>query len=113
MTCKKGITNEKSVMNEDNGPTYDELRTKCDDLQKQVAHSLVVEQDLINIRDSLDRDLTRDNLFELIKTVETSGGKRPYCIVFSPYGDRIAVGYDDSNRIHFLSGYDLHLLNKQ
>lgn len=59
MTCKKGITDKKSVMNEDNGPTYDELRTKCDDLQKQVAHSLVVEQDLINIRDSLDRDLTR------------------------------------------------------
>lgn len=46
-------------MKEDGGSAYERLRALCDDLQKQVAHSLVVEQELIYARDRLDRDVTR------------------------------------------------------
>jgi len=42
-----------------NAPTYDELRAACRDLQKEIAHYLVVEQDLIYARDRLDRELGR------------------------------------------------------
>jgi class 3 adenylate cyclase len=42
-----------------NKPTYDELKALCDDLQKRATRSLRVEQDLIDARDSLDRDLAR------------------------------------------------------
>ncbi len=39
--------------------SYDELKARCEDLQKQVAKFLKVEQDLVYARNSLDRDLTR------------------------------------------------------
>lgn len=42
-----------------NKPTYDELITRCDDLQGQVIRFLKVEQELINTRSQLDRDLVR------------------------------------------------------
>ena len=46
-------------MNDVQQPTYDELKAKCDDFQSQIIHSMVVKQDLINARNSLDRDLAR------------------------------------------------------
>jgi len=42
-----------------NKPTYNELQARCDDLQGQVIRFLKVEQDLINTRNSIDRDLAR------------------------------------------------------
>jgi signal transduction histidine kinase len=42
-----------------NKPSYDELQARCDDLQGQVIRFLKVEQDLINTRNSIDRDLDR------------------------------------------------------
>ena len=42
-----------------NKPTYDELQARSNDLQNQVIRFLKVEQDLINTRNSLDRDLAR------------------------------------------------------
>jgi class 3 adenylate cyclase len=44
--------------------TYDELKTRYEDLQKHTTRSLKIEQDLINARDSLDRDLTRFKTFQ-------------------------------------------------
>jgi signal transduction histidine kinase len=43
----------------DSPSVVDDLRTLCSDLQRQVTHSLVVEQELINARDRRDRDLNR------------------------------------------------------
>lgn len=40
-------------------PSYDELLSKCDDLQGQVIRFLKVEQDLIYTRNQLDHDLAR------------------------------------------------------
>src|SRR5665648_539011 len=42
-----------------NKPSYDELKTKCDDFQAQIIRFLKVEQDLIDTRSKLDRDLSR------------------------------------------------------
>ncbi|MCK4464580.1 MAG: hypothetical protein KAU83_02615, partial [Bacteroidales bacterium] len=42
-----------------NNKTYDELKATCEDLQGQVIRFLKVEQDLINTRSQLDRDLAR------------------------------------------------------
>ena len=39
--------------------TYDELKARYDDLQKQAAHSLTVQQELVLAKDNLDRDLSR------------------------------------------------------
>jgi hypothetical protein len=41
------------------GLSYDNLRTRCEDLQRQAAHSLVDNQRLIDARDRLDREITR------------------------------------------------------
>jgi signal transduction histidine kinase len=43
----------------DDNKTISHLRTVCDELYRQVAHSLAMEQQLVNARDSLDRDVTR------------------------------------------------------
>ena len=40
-------------------PTYDELKTICNDLQKRLSRHIVTQQTLINVRDSLDSELTR------------------------------------------------------
>jgi len=49
----------------DNKPSYDELKTKCDDFQAQIIRFLKVEQDLVDARSKLDRDLSR---FKAIQT---------------------------------------------
>ncbi len=49
----------------DNKPSYDELKTKCDDFQAQIIRFLKVEQDLVDARSKLDRDLSR---FKSIQT---------------------------------------------
>ncbi len=43
----------------ENKPSYDELKTKCDDFQAQIIRFLKVEQDLVDARSKLDRDLSR------------------------------------------------------
>ena len=43
---------------------YDELKARYEDLQKQATRSLKIEQDLINARDNLDRDLARFKIFQ-------------------------------------------------
>jgi signal transduction histidine kinase len=52
-----------------NKPTNDELQARCDDLQGQVIRFLKVEQDLINTKNSLDRDLIR------LKSIQTYSQK--------------------------------------
>jgi WD40 repeat protein len=42
-----------------------------------------------------------------IAKVKGRGGNRPYSAVFSPDGQRVAVGYDDSTAVDLLSGQDL------
>ena len=49
----------------ENKPTYEELKTKCDDFQAQIIRFLKVEQDLVDARSKLDRDLSR---FKAIQT---------------------------------------------
>jgi signal transduction histidine kinase len=49
----------------ENKPSYDELKTKCDDFQAQIIRFLKVEQDLVDARSKLDRDLSR---FKAIQT---------------------------------------------
>lgn len=39
--------------------TYDELKARNDDLQKQAVRSLTIQQELIQAKDNLDRDLSR------------------------------------------------------
>jgi hypothetical protein len=49
----------------DNSPTNQELKSMCEDLQKQISRSLTANQDLIHARDSLDRDLARFKAMQL------------------------------------------------
>lgn len=49
----------------ENKPSYDELKNKCDDFQAQIIRFLKVEQDLVDARSKLDRDLSR---FKSIQT---------------------------------------------
>jgi len=44
--------------------TYDELKARHDELQRQAARSLFIGQDLINAKDRLDRDMTRFMTFQ-------------------------------------------------
>jgi signal transduction histidine kinase len=44
---------------DNNKPSYDELKSKCDDFQSQVIRFLKVEQDLVDARNKLDRDLSQ------------------------------------------------------
>jgi signal transduction histidine kinase/DNA-binding response OmpR family regulator len=48
----------------ENKPSYDELKTRCDDFQAQIIRFLKVEQDLIVTRSKLDRDLSRFKSFQ-------------------------------------------------
>jgi signal transduction histidine kinase/CheY-like chemotaxis protein/AraC-like DNA-binding protein len=48
----------------ENIPSYNELKTKCDDFQAQFIRFLKVEQDLIVTRSKLDRDLSRFKSFQ-------------------------------------------------
>ena len=49
----------------DNNQSYNELKIKCDDFQAQIIRFLKVEQDLVDARSKLDRDLSR---FKSIQT---------------------------------------------
>jgi class 3 adenylate cyclase len=49
--------------------TYEELKARHDDLQKQAARSLIIDQELIIAKDHLDRDLAR------FRTIQTYGQK--------------------------------------
>jgi WD40 repeat protein len=51
-----------------------------------------------------NRDLRR------IAMVRSPGRKRPFAAVFSPEGQQIAVGYENSSRVDVLSGRDLSYL---
>jgi WD40 repeat protein len=48
-----------------------------------------------------------DKNFQLIQSVNPSGGKQPYTVRFNPNGDKIAVGFVDSTNVQVLSGTDL------
>lgn len=52
-----------------------------------------------------------DNSFNLIRETKAAG-KEPCSIVFSPNGNKLAVGYDDSPIIEVFSGKNLKLLYK-
>jgi len=41
---------------------------------------------------------------------EAQGGSEPFSAVFSPVGDKIAVGFDDSTNVNVLDGHDLAFL---
>jgi len=51
-----------------------------------------------------------DRQFRRIATMKPPGGERPFLVRFSPDGESIAVGFDDSTRIALLSGRDLSFL---
>jgi len=53
-----------------------------------------------------------DNNFNELKEIQTSGGKQPYSLAFSPDGSKIAVGYDDSPTIEVYDAVSLELLYK-
>ena len=48
-----------------------------------------------------------DRDFKLIAKKKAPGGNYPYSISFSPDGNEIAVGFNDSTRVDILSGQDL------
>jgi WD40 repeat protein len=48
--------------------------------------------------------------FKLLAKQPAPGGKRPYSARFSPAGDKVAVGFDDSTAVNVLSGQDLAFL---
>ena len=50
-----------------------------------------------------------DREFSRIRRVDPTGGSRPYSLAFSPDGERLAVGFTDSNRLQVLDGRTLRL----
>jgi WD40 repeat protein len=48
-----------------------------------------------------------DRSFNRVANVQTTGGQRPYGIIFSPDGAKLAVGYHDSTPIDLLDGRTL------
>ncbi len=48
--------------------------------------------------------------FSLLEKIEASGGKHPFAAVFSPNGDKIAVGFQDVTTVNVLDGQNLTLL---
>ena len=59
VVCNLQIDIFKAEPNMDNGLSYSELKAKCDDFQSQIIRFLKVEQDLVDARGKLDRDLSR------------------------------------------------------
>jgi WD40 repeat protein len=49
--------------------------------------------------------------FRRIVKAKTAGGVRPYSVAFSPDTTRLAVGYDDTNKVDILSTSDLSRLS--
>ncbi len=54
--------------------------------------------------------LTATGNFALLTKTQPPGGKKPFHAVFSPKGDKIAVGFDDSTQVNVLDGQTLDLL---
>jgi len=50
-----------------------------------------------------------DAHFNLLNQRATSGGRRPYGVRFSPIGEKIAVGFNDSTAVQVLSGQTLEV----
>jgi len=48
--------------------------------------------------------------FQLLQQKKTSGGQHPFSLAFSPDGQKIAVGYNDSPKIQVLDGETLETL---
>ena len=48
--------------------------------------------------------------FSLVAKSGVPGGSQPYAAVFSPAGDKIAVGFADSTNVNVLEGHDLAFL---
>lgn len=48
--------------------------------------------------------------FALLTNTQPPGGKKPFHAVFSPKGDKIAVGFNDSTQVNVLDGQTLALL---
>ena len=51
-----------------------------------------------------------DKQFKLLNKKKATGGNKPYAASFSPAGDKIAVGFQDSTNVEVLSANDLNLL---
>lgn len=52
----------------------------------------------------------KDKRFRFFERQRAKGGNNPFSISFSPDGSRIAVGFDDSQKVDVLSAKDLSLL---
>jgi len=50
------------------------------------------------------------NGFSLVAKSDAPGGSQPYAAVFSPTGDQIAVGFNDSTNVNVLDGHNLAFL---
>jgi WD40 repeat protein len=48
-----------------------------------------------------------DGAFQRVATAKTTDGTRPFGLAFSPSGDRLAVGYDDTTAVSLVDGYAL------
>jgi WD40 repeat protein len=48
--------------------------------------------------------------FSLVAKSDAPGGSQPFAAVFSPAGDKIAVGFSDSTNVNVLDGHDLAFL---
>ncbi|MCK5525235.1 MAG: caspase family protein, partial [Thiomargarita sp.] len=53
-----------------------------------------------------------DKKFKLLAKRKAPGGNQPYAVDFSPTGNKVVVGFADSNTINVLSGMDLTLLSE-
>ena len=54
--------------------------------------------------------LLYDSSFKLVKIEDAPGGERPFGVAFSPDGESIAVGYEDTTRVDVLDGATLEPL---
>ncbi len=48
-----------------------------------------------------------DGAFQLVATAKTTDGTRPFGLAFSPAGDRLAVGYEDTTAVSLVDGHVL------
>ena len=48
-----------------------------------------------------------DRAFRRVATAKTTDGTRPFGLAFSPAGDRLAVGYDDTTAVSLVDGHTL------
>jgi WD40 repeat protein len=48
-----------------------------------------------------------DGAFRRVATAKTTDGTRPFGLAFSPAGDRLAIGYDDTTAVSLVDGHAL------